>query len=142
MNLIQVIRPQPPVTTAETTLTRAARLMAAERTALLPVLAEGRLVGTLSALDLVARTLGAGLDADRRTVRAVMRSDPPACRPHDSLESVQEQMLELRLTVLPVVDAGAKFLGVVDLFDLERARAAHVAAGPEPEMVQRVRGAS
>lgn len=142
MNLIQVIRRSPPVTTPEATLTRAARLMAAERAPLLPVVAQGRLVGTLSALDLVARTLGAGLDAERCTVRGVMRADPPACHPQDSLDSVCEQMHALKLAVLPVVDAGAALVGLVDLFDVEQARAVRVAAGPEPDMVRRVRGES
>jgi CBS domain-containing protein len=115
--------------------------MASELAALLPVVvAGGRLIGTLSALDLTARTIGGGLDPERRTVRAVMRPDPPVCRPTDSLSQVHAQMRALRLPTLPVVEARGELVGLVDLFDIDSAADHGVAAGPEPEMARRVRG--
>jgi CBS domain-containing protein len=140
VTLIQAIQRHPPVTTPDTTVRSAARQMANERTGLLPVIVQGRLVGTLSALDLAARAVGGNLDPDRRTVRALMRADPPTCRPEDTLEQVHAQMRDLRVTGLPVVEDGAHFVGFADLFDVEAALEAPVAAGPEPEMMRRVRG--
>jgi len=140
LTLIQAIDTRPPVTTPDTTLRSAARQMASQRVALLPVVAKGRLVGTLSAFDLTTRTIGGGLDPDRRTVRAVMRPDPPTCRPEDSLAQVRERMRALRTPALPVIEANGELVGLADLFAVEDAEAAGMSAGPEPEMIQRVRG--
>jgi CBS domain-containing protein len=135
---------QPAVTTPDATLRSAARRMAADRVALLPVISDGRLVGTLSALDLMAGTAGdesdSDLDLDARSVRTVMRKDPPSCRPEDSLEQVHRLMCDHRVPALPVIDANAELVGLADLFDIEAALDAHAAAGPEPPMVKRVRG--
>jgi CBS domain-containing protein len=49
-------------------------------------------------------------------------------------------MRELRMPVLPVVEANGELVGLVDLFDVENAADDGMAAGPEPEMVKRVRG--
>jgi CBS domain-containing protein len=140
MTLIQAMQRRPPATTPNATLRSAARQMASSRAALLPVVDNGRLVGTLSAFDLTARTIGGGLDPDRRTVRAVMRSNPPTCRAEDSLSQVRETMRSHRLSTLPVIEGDGELVGLVDLFAVERAGEAGMAAGPEPDMVERVRG--
>jgi CBS domain-containing protein len=135
---------RPPVTTPDATLRSAARQMASEHTGLLPVIAGGRLVGTLSAFDLAARTVGGNLDADRRTVRAVMRPlsahSQATCRPEERVGAVRERMRRLRQPALPVIEANGELVGLVDLFDLDAAEDAGSAAGPEPEMARRVRG--
>lgn len=102
MTLVQAMHRRPPVTRPEATLRSAAKQMASTRSAMLPVIAEGRFVGTLSAFDLTARSVGGDLDPDRRMVRALMRPDPPSCRPHDGLEEVRARMIELRTPTLPV----------------------------------------
>jgi CBS domain-containing protein len=140
VTLIQTIQRRPPVTTPDTALRSAAKVMASHRSTLLPVVVRGKLVGTLSALDITARSVGGGLDPDRRTVRAVMRPDPPTCRPEDAVSAVREQMRALRQSVLPAIEANGELIGLVDLFDIEAAGDAGRVAGPEPEMVKRVRG--
>jgi len=140
MTLVQAMHRRPPVTTPDATLRSVAKQMASTRMSLLPVVAKGRVVGTVSALDLAARSIGGGLDADRRTVRAVMRPDPPSCRPEDTVARVREQMRELRSVTLPVIAADGELVGLVDLFDVENAADGGTAAGPAPDMVQRVRG--
>lgn len=142
MTLIQTMQRRPAVTTPEATLRSAAKEMASQRTALLPVISKGKLVGTLSAMDVTARSVGGGLDPDRRTVRAVMRPDPPTCRPEDTVDQVYGQMRRLRQSVLPVIEANGELVGLVDLFDIEAAEDAGHVAGPEPDMVKRVRGAA
>jgi len=137
VTLIQTMQRHPAVTTPEATLRSAAKEMASQRAALLPVISKGKLVGTLSAMDVTARSVGGGLNPDRRTVRAVMRPDPPACRPVDQ---VYGQMRRLRQSVLPVIEANGELVGLVDLFDIEAAEDPGKVAGPEPDMVKRVRG--
>jgi CBS domain-containing protein len=140
LTLIQALQRRPAVTTPETTLRSAAKQMAKERTSVLPVMAHGRMVGMLSAFDLVARGIADSLDPDQRTVRAVMRPDPPTCGLEAGVRDVRRQMRELRMPVLPVVEANGELVGLVDLFDVENAGDDGMAAGPEPEMVKRVRG--
>jgi len=140
MTLVQAMRRHPPVISPEATIRSAAREMASHATSLLPVVADRRIVGTLSAFDLVIRSLGGGLDPDRRTVRAVMRPDPQTCRPEDSIPEVRARMRALRVATLPVVEDNGELVGLVDLFDVEDAADDGSAAGPEPDFVKRVRG--
>jgi hypothetical protein len=49
-------------------------------------------------------------------------------------------MRELRSVTLPVIAADGELVGLVDLFDVENAADGGTAAGPAPDMVQRVRG--
>jgi len=138
MTLIQAMQQRPPAIRPDATLRSAAKQMASNRSSLLPVIADGRLVGTLSAFDLTARSIGGNLDPDRRTVRAVMRPDPPSCRPEDDLDEVRARMLKMRLPTLPVIESDANCIGLLHWFDVEGARAD--SAGPAPDMVKRVRG--
>lgn len=140
MTLIQAMQRRPAVTNPGATLCGAAKQMVSERVSLLPVVANGRLVGTISALDLAGRVIGGGLDPNRRTVRVVMRPDPPACRPEDTLSQVRERMHALRQPALPVIEPNGQLVGLIDLFDIEAAADDGMVAGPEPEMVRRVRG--
>lgn len=140
MTLVQAMNPRPPVIAPDATLISAAKQMASSRMPLLPVVLGGRMVGTLSAFDLIAISVAEGFAPDQRKVSAEMRPDPPSCRPEDTLAQVREQMHALRLSTLPVTEANGELVGLIDLFDLETAENAGAAAGPEPEMVARVRG--
>ena len=140
MTLVQAMQPGPPVIAPDATLASAARSMASNHISLLPVVARGRLLGTLSAFDLIRCSIAGGLGPDQRTVRAAMRSDPPSCRAEDTVVQVRQQMRELRVQTLPVIEADGALVGLVDLFDIEDAADAGAAAGPEPDMVKRVRG--
>jgi CBS domain-containing protein len=140
MTTIQAMQRAPAITAPDATLRHAARRMTAAGAALLPVVAEGRLVGALSALDLLAGMLDAGLDPDQRSVRTLMHPDPPACSPDDSLERVHSLLRRHRLPALPVVESTGRLVGLATLFDIEEALDATTAAGPEPSMVRRVRG--
>jgi CBS domain-containing protein len=135
-----VMRPDPPTCRPEDTVDQVYGQMRRLRQSVLPVISKGRLIGTLSAMDVTARSVGGGLDPDRRTVRAVMRPDPPTCRPEDTVDQVYGQMRRLRQSVLPVIEANGELVGLVDLFDIEAAGDDGKVAGPEPDMVKRVRG--
>jgi CBS domain-containing protein len=55
------------------------------------------------------------------TVGEVMDSDPPTCRPDDTLETVATVMHERELSRLPVVDDDGILVGIVARGDLVRA---------------------
>jgi CBS domain-containing protein len=140
MTLIQAMQRQPAVTAPEATLRGAVRRMTETRMPLLPVLSGERLVGTLSVLDVTAQILVGAPDSDWGQVATLMRTDPPTCRPADSLALVRERLCALRLPALPVIEDEGRLVGLADLFDVQRALDAPSAAGPEPEMVRRIRG--
>ena len=54
-------------------------------------------------------------------VRDVMHSDPPVCRPDDSLRDVMAKMTRLRVRHLPVVDHGV-LCGLVSIGDVVKNR--------------------
>jgi CBS domain-containing protein len=124
----------------------AARMLAERGVGGAPVVDEnGALVGLLEDDDLIVQdarlhiptvisVLGAYLElpsslartekelhkAVGATVGEVMDSDPPSCRPDDTLETVATVMHERKIDRLPVVEGG-KVVGIVSRGDLVRA---------------------
>jgi arabinose-5-phosphate isomerase len=84
--------------------------------------AKGRFVGLVTDFD-VRRTLEAGGDFRKRTVRSIMNAKPTTIGP-DALAAEAVDVMEDRRTpfnVLPVVDAKGRAVGMIQIHDL-RAR--------------------
>ncbi|GGG16841.1 hypothetical protein GCM10010964_01420 [Caldovatus sediminis] len=113
----------------EETVQQAARIMAEENTAVLPVGEEGRLLGIVTGHDLAVRLIAEGRDPARTPVREVMRAKPPCAFADEDAGRAVETMTEEQVPGLPVVSRDDhRFLGVVALADL----AAHAASGNGP----------
>ena len=95
---------------------------------LLPVVdAAGQLVGVLTRGDLRGATAEHGDGLLQRTLREVVRTDAVLAHPDESLRVVVYRMAEKGFTRMPVVDrATRKFLGLVSLDDLLKARSRHL----------------
>jgi CBS domain-containing protein len=95
----------------------AAKLLAARRTGLAVVTdASGRLLGVISAMDIMRAVGDHGDEAARMPVSAVMTSNVAVCRPQDSVQQALEQMVARRIRHLPVIDGGI-VKGVIRLRD-------------------------
>lgn len=141
MTLVQAMQVDVPALRPETTLVEAAAQMRQATYLLLPVLNEqGRLAGSLSLHDLAHR-LANSPDPSRRTIRAVVRSDPLCCGSETSLEEVQKLMRTHREQTILITEPSGIVLGVIDMLGVVDALATpQRAAGPEPDHVHRVRG--
>lgn len=128
--LARQVMSSPVVTvTADTTVKRAAQLLAEHGFTALPVVdAGGRLVGIVTEADLVrdrvppdARRRGAAAAPEPRgTVGAVMSRPAESMRPGDDLSALVGALLQGRHRAMPIVEDG-RVVGIVTRGDVVRA---------------------
>jgi len=99
------------------TLEEAARLMARERLHHLPVVDGDRLVGLVSASDLIGRDAP---NAGRRPVAEVMQGPPVTLGRDSTLRDAAERLAGGDYHSLPVTDVSGRVIGVVTSTDLIR----------------------
>jgi CBS domain-containing protein len=111
---------------ADDELQIAARLLGSRKTGLAVVVDEaGRLLGVISAMDIMRAVGDRGADAAKMPVKAVMTSDLGVCCSQDSVEHALRQMVARRIRHLPVVDDGV-VKGVIRLRDAVEFRVGEV----------------
>ncbi|HJZ44582.1 MAG TPA: CBS domain-containing protein [Hyphomicrobiaceae bacterium] len=111
---------------ADDELQTAARLLGSRKTGLALVIdAAGRLLGVISAMDIMRAVGDHGADAAKMPVKAVMTSDVGVCCSQDSVQHALEQMVARRVRHLPVVDDGV-VKGVIRLRDAVEFRVGEV----------------
>jgi CBS domain-containing protein len=84
----------------------------------IPVACDGRLVGVISARD-VLRAQKQGMA--NPLAREVMTAPPVTLGPYDSIAAAARLMLDHRISSLPIVDDDGELLGIVTSTDLVRA---------------------
>lgn len=145
MNIAAITTRNIPTISLATTLQEAGTIMRTADTGVLPVVEDGRLVGTLSERDLALRGCGAGLDPHNALVSVICNRIPIACAEDWPLRSALQFMRERRATWLVTLDRQGSVTGVVSLVELMDLLAQLVPEetdGPDPESVRRVRGGS
>ena len=108
---------------------------------LLPVVnAEGRFVGVLTRGDIVQRVEQEGEAALQRTLGELVRHEAVEAFPDEPLRAVVYRMAEKGITRMPVVEPSSrKFLGLIALTDLLKARARHLEEERRREQVLSLR---
>lgn len=111
---------------ADDQLQTAARLLGSRKTGLAVVVdAAGRLLGVISAMDIMRAVGDRGRDAATMPVKDVMTSDVAVCCLDDSVQYALEQMAARQARHLPVVDNGV-VKGVIRLRDAVEFRVGEV----------------
>jgi len=85
-----------------------------------------RLIGVLTARDVLIRVTARGLDPAMTPVREIMTPAAEACSEQEMVEAVALRMAERRVDAMPVIDAAGRPVGVVTLRTVETSRV------PEP----------
>jgi len=108
---------------------------------LLPVVnAEGRFVGVLTRSDILQRIDQEGEAALHRTLDELVRHETVEASPNEPLRMVVYRMAERGITRMPVVEPSTrKFLGLVSLADLLKARTRHLEEERRREQVLSLR---
>lgn len=101
---------------AELTLADAGARMAGERVRHLPVMADHRLVGMISARDILLLEALPGVDPKSITVDSAMTANPITCKPTAPLSEVLQLMEEQAVGAVPVVEEG-RLLGIFTTVD-------------------------
>lgn len=96
----------------ETTVSEAAKCMAAKNTGAVLVMEQEALIGIFTERDAVFRVLAKGLDAQATPLRAVMTPSPATVAPNTSYGHALLIMQERRFRHVPVVENG-RVLGIV-----------------------------
>jgi CBS domain-containing protein len=109
--------PQPVITSPETTIADAVRLMQAASVGCLVVENDGAVRGILTERDCVMKLSQAGLDG--MTVAQIMTPDPVVLRPDDSLAVAINKMAVGGFRHIPLVENGHA-TGIVSAHDLFR----------------------
>ncbi|HEV3219823.1 MAG TPA: chloride channel protein [Candidatus Acidoferrales bacterium] len=127
----EVMRTKVAVLSAESTLGEMGsswRLEQRQEQRLLPVVnAAGELVGVLTRGDIIRRTKEEGDAVLERRLGDLARSNTVEAFPNEPLRVVVNRMAETGFTRMPVVERGTKkFLGLVSLNDLLKARTRHL----------------
>ncbi len=118
MLLKDIMTCEPVVIGPNGTLQKAAALMDDYDVDMLPVCDGGRLVGILSARDIVGRAVATGRDPKTTLARDVMTLEAAYCfEDQDAHEAVQ-LMDDKKLRHLPILTRDRRVVGVVSLHDL------------------------
>lgn len=144
MKISEITTRNAPTIGPSTTLREAALAMRSAEIGILPVVEDGRVVGTLSERDLAVKGCCIGADPRNDTVAALFNRAPIVCLGHESLKSALALMRERRETWLVVLDRDKAVAGVVSLVELLDILESLVPEGnddgPVPDYVWRVRG--
>lgn len=127
MRIEDLMTPEPVSVEPDNTIAETLLLMYRHDIRHLPVVEKGRLEGIVSDRD-IKQTMGppaltkGTLDAAEAElpVSKIMTRNPIAMHPGDSVKSAIEQMVENRISCLPVVDHERKLVGIVSEIDLLR----------------------
>ena len=90
--------------TPETTVRRAAMLMAVKRVGAIAVMRDGQLLGIFTERDALFRVIAKGLDPEQTPLADVMTPAPHTIRPDQTLECAREIMRVQGFRHLPVVE--------------------------------------
>jgi CBS domain-containing protein len=101
---------------ADTTISQAAKKMAAEEHGAMPVTQDGLLIGIITERD-VLKSVGLGNNPDLTLVRELMTPDPDYLEPEVSIEDAADWMLAAGYRHLPVVEDG-NVLGILSVKDV------------------------
>jgi CBS domain-containing protein len=115
---------EPRTCSPETNLAEAAARMLDGDCGILPVVADGKLVGVVTDRDMYIALATRNRRASEITVGEVVHTPVYTCGPDDDVEAVLETMKQHRVRRLPVEGFGGTIMGIVSLNDIV------LAAGP------------
>jgi CBS domain-containing protein len=108
-----VLNPLPPDATVEVAVTR----MAERHVGIVPVVADGRLIGVFSERDLLRRVVARGLPPAATPLRDVMTPDPATAHPSEPRQLAIQKMKERGCRHLPILEQGT-LVDVLSMRDL------------------------
>ena len=120
MKARELMTSNPACCTPEATAQQAARLMEENDCGCIPVVEDEEsrfLVGVITDRDLALRAVARGR-APETPVKELMTTDVSAVSPEDSLDRVEELMVDLQVRRVPVIDEDGCCVGIIAQADL------------------------
>ena len=100
------------------TLQKAAQAMEELNVGVIPVCADGKVVGMVTDRDIVVRGVARGLAAPTTALREVMSEQVETCCEDDPLDAATQKMEESKIRRLPVLDRQGQLVGILSLGDV------------------------
>jgi CBS domain-containing protein len=117
MNVSEAMTAQVVTATPETTIVEVARTMAQIESGVVPIMAEGKVVGLVTDRDIVIRVVAKNGALDG-PVSAVMSDGVETCREDDNLADAAAKMGNHQIRRLVVLDDQGKLAGILSLGDI------------------------
>ena len=124
MKVKDIMTGEPRSCAPETNLAEAAALMLDGDCGILPVVADGKLVGVVTDRDMYIALATRNKRASELTVRDVVQTPVYTCGPDDDVQAALETMKRHCVRRLPVEGFGGSIMGIVSMNDIV------LAAGP------------
>jgi len=120
------------IVTPETSVRKAAEVMAAEHVSSAMVCKNKRLVGIITEKDLARKIVAKGVDADKALAKDIMTSELVTIEPEKSLYDAMLKLNKKKVTHLPVVRNNV-LVGIISSMDILRVQPSYmeILAGPK-----------
>jgi CBS domain-containing protein len=120
MTCAEVMTPAPTCCQPHHTVVEAAELMQREDVGLVPIVSDNsaKLIGVLTDRDIAIKVVAASRDPRGTAVSEVMTTDPIACFPQESVDTVMELMASRQVRRIPIVDKDGTIVGIVSQADI------------------------
>ena len=122
MQIKDVMTPQCEWIAPEATLEEAAKIMQDKDIGFIPVGENDKLIGAVTDRDIVTRALAKGANGSTQ-VRDVMTPQIKYCYDDQAVDSICQNMSDIKVRRLPVVNRDKRLVGVVSLGNLSQAQA-------------------
>lgn len=98
----------------------ASRIMRDEDTGIVPIVEDGKLIGTITDRDIVVRLIAESRDASSATVRDIASTDLVTVDPQQDLDEALRLMAQHQVRRLPVVEEDGRLVGILSQADVAR----------------------
>jgi CBS domain-containing protein len=116
----EVMTPSPTTVEPGASVVEAARTMRERDTGIVPVVENGKLIGTVTDRDIVVRLIAEGRDPGSATVREIASTDLVTVDPQQELDEGLRLMAQHKVRRLPVVEEDGRLVGIVSQADVAR----------------------
>ena len=116
----EVMTPSPTTVEPGASVVDAARTMRERDTGIVPVVENGKLIGTVTDRDIVVRLIAEGRDPGSATVREIASTDLVTVDPQQELDEGLRLMAQHKVRRLPVVEEDGRLVGIVSQADVAR----------------------
>jgi CBS domain-containing protein len=116
----EVMTPSPTTVEPDASVVDAARTMRERDTGIVPVVEDGKLIGTVTDRDIVVRLIAEGRDPGSATVREIASTDLVTVDPQQELDEGLRLMAQHKVRRLPVVEEDGRLVGIVSQADVAR----------------------
>jgi CBS domain-containing protein len=124
MKVKEIMTSEPRTCSRETNLAEAGALMLEGDCGILPVLADGKLVGVVTDRDLYIALATRNMRASDLTVGEVVQTPVHSCGPDDTVQAALATMKQYRVRRLAVEGFGSTVLGILSIDDIALAAGA------------------